>query len=146
MPKKTDKEERNAMQRFNQNYNQDQKRRDEIIFGSYEPEKYKPDLRYYQGLTVEKLETLVEEGFTTKTYKFGNAPTIRTFIKFMKQYEGYTAHGLVTDLSRDDYRVDVEGLEKASEPSSCEEKKAFLTTFKKADDKTVTGRTYCYFD
>lgn len=96
------------------NYNKEEVSwRDEILFGA--PVNWEEDgaggIEHFQNATYEQIEQLVADNFADINEKQNDSPSIGTFLDFMHDFPGLTAHGYVVSPYRDDYRVTVEGLE-----------------------------------
>ena len=89
--------------------NENQKRRDELLSI---PADAKPlgEMVRFRGLTHDRLELLLSEGFIEENATQNNSPTVKGFLLFMKNYPEATAHGYAISLRRSDYRVSLEGL------------------------------------
>lgn len=75
-------------------------RRDEIIFGNYDPNDYVENgMRLFFRLSVEKLKQLIEERLVEENSNFNNdAPSIYVFLAFAEKYGGrYAFSGYVYD-------------------------------------------------
>ena len=119
--------------------------RDTMIFGSFDREKYMGGVRKCNNLSCFTLEKLVAKDFADPKEAQNDSPTIQEFIKFMKTYKGYTAHGYVVIDTRDDYRVAVEGIDKGGDAESIEELKDFIKLCRWADSLDV-DTMYCWYD
>lgn len=90
--------------------NNDQVRRDEILFPNSTPE-YRGGTEHYEGLTLSGLKKLVEEGFADPFERQNDAYSIGEFIEY---FDGsgldVSFHGYAVTIERDDYRVSVEGF------------------------------------
>ena len=128
-------------------FNKNEKARDEIIFGEYEPDKYMGGIRRFDNLPVEKLKELADLEYIDIDDHHNAAPTAEKFIGFMEKHPGYTAMGYVVSVKRDDYRMNVDGIEKDGGTVSEEEQDEFEKLFGKADDFKMTDETmYAWFD
>ena len=125
--------------------NKDIVTRDTMIFGSFDREKYMGGVRQFNNLPCSILMNLVTEDFADLEETQNDSPTIQEFIKFMKTYKGYTAHGYVVIDTRDDYRVSVEGIEKGDDAESIEELKDFIKLCRWADGLDVDTMS-CWYD
>lgn len=91
------------------NLNQDQALRDSIV--GLESNNYFGGVERYSGLTLDRLQELIDNRFINLDERQNDSPTIAEFYEFMKDHPEVKAHGYVVDSSRDDYRVSIEGLE-----------------------------------
>jgi hypothetical protein len=93
-------------------YNQEYNNRDAIL--GITPVLYKSpsdSVRKFSGLSIQKLDQLLAGKFIDPDFSFNNAPTAREFIDFMAAHPLLTAHGLVTNYDRKDYKVTIQGLD-----------------------------------
>jgi len=127
--------------------NTDIKARDSLIFGMYEPLKYLGGIRRFHGMDTDTLGSLMDLGFADPDEKQNASPTAARMHAFMRRHPGYTAHGYAVDLTRKDYRVTIEGLEKDTGYASAGELEDFIHLFRHADafEAGSTGM-YCWFD
>ncbi len=127
--------------------NRDIEKRDELLFGAYEPTEYQDGTRHFWWLSVEMLNTLIAEGFVDEQQRQNASPTIREFKEFMTKYPEYLAHGYAVGADRTDCRISIEGLEKSKGFSSQQELDDFLAAFRFADD-FYAGKSsmYCWYD
>ena len=88
--------------------NTDKKQRDTIM--GLDSPKYIGGLEKFEDLKADQLEVLVKENFIDPNYKYRSAPTIQTFLDFMKTHEDVWAHGFAITTDREDARVVIEGL------------------------------------
>ena len=125
----------------------DIERRDTIIFGAYEPEKYKFGIRNFDNLTLSQLELLLEEGFIDDGDFYNDSPDVETYKNFMKQYDGYKAIGHVDSQGKDS-RITIEGLVKDILGETPDEVAAFAQYFHDADDFRTNKESgmYCWYD
>jgi len=67
------------------------------------------DVTHFRDLDLERLETLVSEGFVALDERWNDAPTVRIFIEFMRAWPWARAHGYrppcATGSSRDHRRT-----------------------------------------
>ena len=125
--------------------NRDYKKRDEIIFGAYEPDKYSGDIRRFQRLDLNKMEELVANNFVDLDDTQNLAPTAGTFYSFLKKYPFYYVGGYVVSPDRYDYRVSFDELERGVHASNLvgpEEDLDFASFAENADEK---GAYACWF-
>ncbi len=127
-------------------YNMDYKTRDEMLKLEYHggnSENY--DVAYFDGVTAETLEKLVNMGYADPEEYQNSSPTIGEILKFMKENPSFTAHGYVVTPHRDDYRVSIEGVQGNSE-DECEIFN-FINLFRHADDFNFgSGYQYAWYD
>lgn len=125
--------------------NKDIKKRDEIIWGSYNPEPYLyGGIRYFDGMKIDTLKKLVELKFADPEDCQNCAPSIEEFVKFMENNDGYVVNGYAISDKRDDYRVSIEAIQKIDEIQSKEELETFIEFARMADEFTTNG--YAWWD
>ena len=101
----------------------------------------------YEGMTLETLDRLIENGFVDTEHYFNDCPKIAVFRSFMERYpnEGVTAHGFLISPERHDCHISVEGLEAKSNNTAFIED--FKRTFSKADEfECGDGYQRCWYD
>lgn len=102
-------------QRFN--YNQDYQTRDTIIFG--QPIDWEHEntggLYYFDALTVEGLQELIDRRFADPEERQNFSPTIGEFMAFSQTQKSkgfdFTFEGYVISPDREDYRVSIDGIQ-----------------------------------
>jgi len=110
--KEFDKELQRLKEYLRRSLDSDYRLRDEIIFGQeIDWEKVGGGIVKFEGLTLEKLEELLECGFAGPNDEHNLAPTTGQFIEFMRRYPQFTAHGFVTSPKREHCLVSIEGIE-----------------------------------
>lgn len=78
----------------------DIKRRDEIIFGSYDPEQYiGGGIRFIEHLNYSQLKTLIDEGYADPEDRYNESPSIAEFIEFVEKQgvENFVFEGVAYD-------------------------------------------------
>lgn len=127
-------------------YNMDIKKRDEFLFGNYDPHRYDlGGISRFRYLYVEGLKWLVDEGFADPDEAQNDAPTIEEFINFMENHPEFVAHGYAVTDERDDYRISIEGIESDDEIVDVDTLKDFVDMFRFADEFYIDP-PYCWFD
>ena len=127
-------------------FNRDVKSRDEILFGSYEPELYVGGIRRFENLTPRQLDDLVLLRFLDPLERHNLCPCALDIWRFMEKYPGYVATGYAVSAMRDDYRVSLDGLQKDGYDTE-NELDEFYRRFREADNFGVgTKKMYCWFD
>ncbi len=117
--------------------NRDYKKRDEIL----KIKEYSYSIAKFKNLCIFKLKYLIEEGFVNLKETQNNSPSIKEFVEFMEKYPRVQAHGYVTSINREDYRVSIEGLmwePIKGEPADLKLQRDFLLLCRKADELEVT--------
>ena len=75
------------------------KKRDEILFGEYIPDRYGPRgnyAPYFKDLPLEQVEKLVEHGYLDLEMNQNGSPTTREFMDYMKMYPDARVSGFAT--------------------------------------------------
>lgn len=110
----------NEVKEFNKEYFDAQ----HALFSKY----YVGGIRRFEHLSLEQLQQLVKEGFIDTEDYFNGCPTVGDFLKFVNGIKQYVAEnpdytsddfdiyfiGYAVDISRDDYRVTIEGVKYSS--------------------------------
>ena len=99
------------------NYNRDYRTRDTIIFG--QPIDWQNGrtggISYFYTLTVEQLQSLIEQRFADPEDRQNSSPTIAEFLAFAQAQKSrgfdFTFAGYAVSPSREDYRVSVDAIE-----------------------------------
>lgn len=119
------------------------------LLGLPTPEHY--DLMYFDHVTVETLQKLVDLDVLELDDAQNDAPTAGEFMEYMRNHPemNVTAHGYVVTPERDDYRVSIEGLN--ANPTTHEDLLSFMWEFDSADDmcgdeKDGIYSAYCWWD
>ena len=101
-------------------------------------------IQYFDGLTAEILQVLIDEGFADSDEGFNNAPTTGEFLTFVKLNPEFVMHGYVVSPERSDYRVTIEGVKGTIDLRS-DAFVEFVKMFREADEFTVDSNTgYCF--
>ena len=119
------------------------------LFSSY----YVGGIRHFDKLSLEQLQQLVNEDFIDTESCYNGCPTVGEFLKFVNGIKQYVAEnpdytsedfdiyfiGYAVDISRDDYRVTIEGVEYSSRYKVDREIMVkFMNFAKSADELDVT--------
>ena len=126
--------------------NNDEEKRDKIIFGEYDPDSYIGGVRHFEGLTCDKLSDLLSQNFINPLEKKKNAPDVVQIHQFIERYPDYTAHGFAISNRRYDYRVTLEGIKKEKPPDSAAELEDFKAFSKDAVVVETGDKMYCWFE
>lgn len=119
-------------------WNKDIKRRDEIIFGKYDPNEYRGGIRYFTRITVDKVRQLVDEGFMSTEDRQNFAPSVGELIKFAEKWnKNYVFSGYAVIDTRDDYRVSIDTIDSVGGIGSNVEQREFYKLIKDADEKEI---------
>ena len=91
--------------------NRDIKKRDEILFGRYDPQAYMGGIRRFQDLQPSVLNRLIDEGFVNIDDAQNSSPTIEELLDFAERFPGfYTFDGYVVSDKRSDYRLSIDSI------------------------------------
>ena len=93
--------------------NKDIKRRDEIIFGKYEKDKYFGGIRRFE-CPREVIEQLIKEDFIDLEENQNCSPTVKEFMELTDKESGLgnaEFECYAVSIDRDDYRVTIEGID-----------------------------------
>jgi hypothetical protein len=72
------------------------------------------DLFYFHRLPVEVVSQLLQEKYIDPDERINDSPSPAEYFDFMRRHPGVTAHGYATHISREDYRVSIEGIAHAA--------------------------------
>ena len=94
--------------------NKDIKRRDELIFGDYDPLEYSGNsggVRKFNGISVQTLKQLLEENFIDPDDDQNGSPSIMKMLKFSVKWNNkYVFGGYAVEIWRADYRVSLDSI------------------------------------
>lgn len=124
--------------------NKDWQKRDGIIGVT----EYSGGIARFEKLSLYQLEELIDLGFASLENRHNYAPAIGSILEFMRSYPDFVAHGYAVSIDRDDYRVSLEGVKLSRKPTT-KEFKAFINTFKGADECTGVFSSkglWCWYD
>lgn len=127
-------------------FNMDIKTRDEIIFGSYEPEEYSGGARRYEHLSLKEVKKLIDLKFMDPDEAINNCPPVREFVAFMERFDGYTVSGYTIINTRGDYRVDIDAISKEGEISKEEENELYKLSIDADEQNIGEGSVWCWWD
>ena len=119
--------------------NKDIKRRDELIFGDYDPLEYSGNsggVRKFNGLSAQRLRQLLEENFTDPDIDQNGSPSIMEMLEFSEKWNSkYVFGGYAVEIWRDDYRVSLDSIWREDlENLSEDERKAFMDFVGEVDE------------
>ena len=101
--------------------NKDIKRRDELIFGDYDPLEYSGNsggVRKFNGVSAQRLRQLLEENFTDPDIDQNGSPSIMEMLEFSEKWNSkYVFGGYAVEIWRDDYRVSLDSIWRRSRKS-----------------------------
>lgn len=119
--------------------NKDYKRRDEIIFGNYDENRYKMGGCCRFEMDASKFEQLIQEEFLDPNENQNESPTTAEFQEYIEGCEDWVefeAYAISPD--RSDYRVTVEGVN-VWIPSDQKEKLCkYVEAFRDADEFNIS--------
>lgn len=126
--------------------NRNIRKRDEIIFGNYDPDAYGGGVRQFEDMSYDTLKQLIDEGFVDVEDKQNYAPTIQEMMKFAEKYgKNYLFDGYVVSDKRDDYRVSIDGFKRNGEFETFAERNDFAGFCSEADELDL-DYAYAYWD
>lgn len=122
------------------------RKRDEIIFGNYDPDTYMGGIRRFEDMSYETLKLLVAEGFVDVEECQNLSPSIQDMMQFAEKYgKNYMFDGYVVSDKRDDYRVSVDGFKHIGPFEDFNEQNAFADFCSEADDLDL-DLAYAWWD
>lgn len=122
------------------------RKRDEIIFGNYDPDAYMGGIRRFEDLSYETLKQLVDEGFVDVEECQNLSPSIQDMMQFAEKYgKHYLFDGYVVSDKRDDYRVSIDGFKRVGPFEDFNEQNAFADFCSEADDLDL-DLAYAWWD
>lgn len=152
--------DKNSGEKFNQAYKEFNQKYQDISSDEYWEKNNQLYSSYYVGgirrfskLSLEQLQQLVKEDFIDTADCFNGSPTVGDFLKFVSDIKKYVAEnpeytsedfdiyfiGYAVDISRNDYRVTIEGVEYSSRYKVDREIMVkFMNFAKSADELDVT--------
>ena len=157
--------DKNSSEKFDQAYKEFKQKYQDVrsdeyweknqqLFSSY----YVGGIRHFDKLSLEQLQQLVNEDYIDTESCYNGCPTVGEFLKFVKGIKQYVAEnpdytsddfdiyfiGYAVDISRDDYRVTIEGVEYSSRYKVDREIMVkFMNFAKSADELDVTDTKGC---
>ena len=124
--------------------NMDIEKRDQIIFGEYDPKKYSGGIRYFNGMNASTLRKLIKDGFCDPESCQNCSPSNEEFLTFMEDNDGYYVNGYAVSVDRSDYRVSIEAIKKEDGIGTKEELEDFVKFARGADEFDCSG--YAWWD
>lgn len=122
------------------------RKRDEIIFGNYDPEAYMGGIRRFEDLSYETLKQLVDEGFVDVEECHNCSPSIQDMMEFAEKHDKqYLFDGYVVSDKRDDYRVSVDGFKRVGPFETFAEQNEFADFCSEADELDL-DYAYAWWD
>ena len=114
-------------------------KRDQILFGEYDPAKYTGGIRRFENVDAKTIEELVDNGFVDVTMYQKASTTIEEFLDFNEDWDDhYTFIGFAISDRRDDYGIVIDGIRRDefihASPETEEERDDFYEFSKNADD------------
>lgn len=126
-------------------FNKDIKKRDEIIYGEYDTEKYFGGYRRISDMSVELVKKLIDLKFIDPTETQNLSPSIQEFVDWAERHEGFVFDGYAISLDRSDYRVSIEEIHRWGDYTK-EELKDFVDMFAGADEFETDGGLSAWWD
>ena len=118
--------------------NNDVKRRDEIIWGEYNPKRYNMGGCCRLEMGADKFKQLIQEGFLDLYENQNNSPTTIEFQKYIEGCEDWVEfEAYAIGPERDDYRVTIEGINIWIPADQTEKLCEFVEAFRDADEFSV---------
>ena len=119
--------------------NKDIKRRDELIFGDYDPLEYSGNsggVRKFNGISVQTLKQLLAENFTDPDDDQNGSPSVREMLEFSEKWNNkYVFGGYAVEIWRADYRVSLDSIWREDlENLTGDERKAFIDFVGEVDE------------
>ena len=128
------------------NYNKDWEKRDELLFGEANIEKYKyGGIRHFSELDVDTLEMLLNNNHADPEEQHNDAPCIKEIYEFMVNHPDFVAHGYAVSPERDDYRISIEGVDGTHAEKDMDTIIDFVNLFRYADEFNIEY-LWCWFD
>ncbi len=125
--------------------NKKQTERDSII-GIPPNAEYMGGIQHFEGLTLGKLQLLINKKFADPESQHNDCPTTAEILEFLKENPEFTAHGYAVAARRDDYDVLLEGVDFRGLPN-IDQIETFSAEFGHADDCTINKKgLHCWFD
>ena len=93
--------------------NKDIVRRDKLLFGTYDPEKYMGGIRHFT-CSRDVIEKLIEEDFIELDERQNYSPSTQEFMDMTDPEYGLgnvRFHGYAVGSNRDDYRVTIDAID-----------------------------------
>ena len=116
--------------------NEDYKRRDEILFGEYDPKRY--DCGGYarcDNMPYSKFKQLYDEGFVDKYEAQNESPSTIEFIDIVNGHEDWVEfETYAISPDRSDYRITIEGINIWIPYDKTDELCYFVEQFRYADE------------
>lgn len=122
---------------------QEQKKKRETILGITGTKYPIGGTEKFGGLSYERIERLISEGFLT----IREHETYTRFIKFMKSHPTFRAYGYAVSSERSDSRIVIQGIESLFVKVDEKTIQDFKNTFYDADKLTAENNRYiCFYD
>lgn len=127
-------------------FNMDVEKRDEFLFGGYDPYNYK-----YGGIcrlgevTVQDIEFLLENNFINPGERYNNSPSTMEIFEFLKENPKFVAFGYTVSPDREGYGVVLEGVI-CKKTLTVDELKEFVKFARFADELDVDPYYRAWWD
>lgn len=123
--------------------NKDYKKRDEIIFGKYDPESYLGGCKNFQ-CSYETMKQLVDENFIEPDECQNYSLSTKDFMDVLENIPNVEFLAYAISPDRDDYRVTIEGVEVEIPDTNFDEITLLVESLHYADEFSFhhTGDSY----
>jgi len=116
-------------------FNTDQELRDSKLItpewvknqGYHDENWYHGGLRHFNDMDYDTLQWMVDNRFADLEERQNDGPTIKSFLRYLKDRPNFSVIGYVVDSSRNDYRLSVDGI--TATDLSVDDKEFFSTIF-----------------
>ena len=125
---------------MNKNY----ERRDEIIFGKYDPDKYFGGCRNFE-CTKEVMQILFNEGFIDPDEYQNCSPSTKDFMETVKDIDGVTFGCYAISPDRDDYRITIDSIDIEIPDTDYDNISLLVESFHYADEFSFSHNGDSYF-
>ncbi len=122
-------------------------RRDELLgIDSSIWEESPEDIERFKAVSLDVLETLLEEGYLDPQSAQNVSPTVEQFLAFIRKHPKAKAHGYAVSPYREDFRISLEGLFVDHEDITAEMRRDFEELCGNADDYEDGCHLYSWWD
>lgn len=121
-------------------------KRDEILFGAYNPKMYSGGVRGFHDVDLETLVRLRDEQFLDIYEQHNCAPEIGDIMEFLADHENFLVGGYAVSANREDYRVSIDTIYCEGD-YDYKDIFDFVKVFRFADEFVANEETlYAWFD
>ena len=124
--------------------NRDHIRRDNIIFGEYNPDSYFGGCRRF-SCSKETVQQLLDEGFIDPSECQNCSPTTSEFMEYVRDFDDVTFECYAISPDRNDYRITIEGVDIEIPDNNYDLISYAVETFHYADEFSFNHGSGCYF-